>query len=689
MMEDAPTPDAGMNPARRRACWVRPVAAAALAVFGLLTGGLAVASATAADYASAPRFSSFVASPASDQAAFLMRMDNGRVAAAVIDLADPKKLRVVASYRDADVTRVAWVNDRRLIYEAYEPGPVIDRDGAGTFAVDVAGGEPELLINWQADNETTGTRLKRRLLNLGWFFYRTLDDGSDDVLVVRRDLDPAGWSKARTIARLNTRTGAVRLLAADKDVPRRIEAWRFDPKGELRVVQTNEGETTALHWRSPAPGADAEPTWMKLEEHPRFSEQGMEPLYIESDGTAIVATARNRDTTALYAYDPVKRQLATEPLAAVDGFDVHGPLQVDRQAGRVVGVTVALDRAVTAWFDARLAGIQATVDAALPPGRTNVLECGRCLSARYFVVRSFSDRQPGQYFIYDHERRALTKLGDTRPWLPEASQGRRSFHRVPARDGLPLPVVVTHPPDAGDTPLPAVVLVHGGPWVRGADLGWDAEAQFLASRGYRVIEVDFRGSTGLGSRHFKAGWKQWGQAMQDDLVDALDWAIGRQWVDRERTCIYGGSYGGYAALMGPVSHPGRFRCAVSFAGVTDLSLMFNDGWSDITDDTRKHGYPVLIGDPARDAELLRRHSPVNRVRDMKAPVLLVHGLVDRRVTIENADRFEKAAREAGVDLERVDYPHVAHGFHDRTQLADFLDRLGRFVDKHLKPAPAR
>ena len=178
-----------------------------------------------------------------------------------------------------------------------------------------------------------------------------------------------------------------------------------------------------------------------------------------------------------------------------------------------------------------------------------------------------------------------------------------------ARDGLPIPVYVTHP--KGSTPkepLPAVVLVHGGPWVRGSDRRWEAEAQFLASRGYRVLQPEFRGSEGYGFAHFRAGWQQWGLTMQDDLADAVQWAAAQGLVDPARVCIVGASYGGYAALMAPVRHPDRWRCAASFAGVTDIDLMFSSERSDVSERSKRYGYASLIGDPKADAAKLRQNS---------------------------------------------------------------------------------
>ena len=246
-------------------------------------------------------------------------------------------------------------------------------------------------------------------------------------------------------------------------------------------------------------------------------------------------------------------------------------------------------------------------------------------------------------------------------------------------------MVVTHP--AGSTEqqaLPTVVLVHGGPWVRGSSLAWDEEAQFLASRGYRVLQPEFRGSSGFGNRLWSAGMKQWGLAMQDDLQDVAQWAVKQGLSDGNRQCLVGASYGGYAALMGPVRHPGQWRCVASFAGVTDIDLMYT-AHSDFTVNWRSYGMPDMVGDRAKDAAQLKATSPLQRVSEIKVPVLMAYGWEDQRVPRAHAEKFISAAKDAKVDIEVVSYPHEGHGFGDEKNEADYYNRLAAFLARHLKP----
>lgn len=640
----------------------------------------------ARDFVRFPQFDSLKVSPDNEHAAFLTPSASGRRVLAVMALAKPGESRVVAEFRDADIHSLSWVNSRRLVYEAFEAdsGAQVRREGAGTFAVDLDGGRQRQIITWLETTQSLGTRFRAgqgRLLTAGWYLWGSLDGEGDEVLVYRTQRVDMGDTGVRQVARLNTVSGELTTLNSNE--PPFASGWLLDERGEPRLLITRRDGRQGLYLRE-----RGQTEWKLLEDLPEASDAVVSPLYLEADGTLIVASRRGRNNWAVFTYDTRARSLSTEPLVAVDGFDLGEYLIVDPAQRSAIGLHVPADRMVPVWFDERLAKLQQAVDTALPRGRSNRLVCGTCSQAQRFVVISSDDRQPAEYFVFDAASNALSRVGEARPWQAVADQGWQSFHRVPARDGLSLPVLMTHPAgSAVADKRPAVVLVHGGPWVRGTMLGWGPESHFLASRGYRVIEVDFRGSTGLGWKHYQAGWKQWGQAMQDDLADALAWSVKNQGVDAERVCIMGTSYGGYAALMGPVTHPGLYRCAISYAGVTDLSLMFEADGTDVSQQHRRFSYPLLIGDPKADAEMLRRHSPLHRVADIKVPVLLAQGQLDRRVTRQHAETFVSAARRAGVDVEQVEYPLEAHSWFVDDNRVDFLQRVEALLERTLKAKP--
>jgi dipeptidyl aminopeptidase/acylaminoacyl peptidase len=220
--------------------------------------------------------------------------------------------------------------------------------------------------------------------------------------------------------------------------------------------------------------------------------------------------------------------------------------------------------------------------------------------------------------------------------------------------------------------------VHGATWA------WSAEAAYLASLGYAVLEPAFRGSSGWGGKLYRAGWKQWGRAMQDDLDDGMDWLAGRGIVDPKRACIMGGSYGGYAVMMGLARNPDRWRCGINFVGITDINLMFDITWSDLAySDFIRYTAKDTIGDPDTEAAALKAVSPLENAAKIKAPVLMVYGGQDRRVPVVFGERMRDALRTQGTAVEWHVYPDEAHGFLLEKNRFDFYARVAAFLDRHL------
>lgn len=646
------------------------LARVALLVLAWAAGFAHAAPPPAEHYSRRPAIHKVAISPSGKRLALIVTHDEGLRRLAVMDLAPIGKLRVIAGVRDGDITSVRWVHDERLVYEAFRRSTEIGDYDAGTFAVNHDGGGDVQLISWKPES-STGTTIASKVLPYGWYLDSTVNDGSDDVLLYRVARDVDGDVRQIYLARLDTRTRRLRNLS--EGMPDGTRDVLLDGKGQPRLAVTRKGGQRVVHWRAQAGGE-----WQVVKEYDPLREE-FEPLHIREDGSLLVQ-ARLDDVSALYRFDPASRKLDPEPVVRLKDYDLDPVLEIDSRTRRLMGFHFVADRPLSHWFDPKLQNLQKAIDEVMPAGRSNRLYCGECESTQFFVIRSSSDQQPAEYHLFDRKNLTLQTLGSARPWLDEAAQGRRSFHRYEARDGLRVPMVVTHPAGAAaDKPLPTVVLVHGGPFTRGGDLTWDDEAQFLASRGYRVLQPEFRGSTGFGGRHHVAGWKQWGRGMLNDMADAVQWAAKQGMVDAKRVCIVGSSYGGYAALMSPVAHPGVYRCAASYAGVTDLKLLLSFGWSDFTADSLSYHFPSMVGDPGTEADRLAAESPVNRVAELKVPVLLAHGALDRRVPIEHSYRFAKAAKAAGVKLETEYYADEAHGFNHEANRLAYLKRLDAFL----------
>jgi acetyl esterase/lipase len=481
---------------------------------------------------------------------------------------------------------------------------------------------------------------------------------------------------------LDTRTGRTR--SPGVGAPPHTVGWVTDSRGELRVALTRHQGRAAAFWRGP--GQD---DWQPL-----FESSALQAPFgihaVDTAGQLFVTHAKGKSgETVLSRYDFDRRAPAPDPMVVTPGFNFQGMVLADAD-GAALGVRVVTDGESTVWFDPALKVLQQEADERFP-GRINRISCRRCgqpdMTA---LVRSFSDRDPGQFWVYQAQppdgEKTWRGVGRARDDIQPSEMARMDFHRIQARDGRDLPVWVTKSADA-KVALPAVVLVHGGPWVRGNAWGWHAQAQFLASRGYAVIEPEFRGSTGYGQAHFRAGFKQWGRAMQNDVADALKWAQA-QGIASDKACIVGASYGGYSALMGLVNDPALYRCGVAAMAVTDLELLLNGSWwvdDDTSGEARKYRLPEMIGDPVKDAEMIAATSPVKQAARIKAPVLLAFGEDDRRVPLAHGKRMRDALREAGNEPVWVTYPGEGHGFGIVKNRVDFAERMAAFLATHLQP----
>lgn len=653
------------------ACW------AVRAADGPTQAAVPVADFFAVEKMSQPRLS-----PSGRHLAVHVGSPGGRRRLAVINVEPPRQPRIVAGFDDADVGAFAWVDDDRLVFSVDDhQAAFADRLGPGLYAVDQDGRNHRTLIRrtWEFIGElrATGTRElqgNHRLLQV-------LTDGSGDVIVGQWKFDARGEFSDIAPLRLNTRSGQASPVLTD--APRRAARWWFDGSGQPRMLQADDGGQTETHWR-PAPGAP----WQLVERRSTFEPGARAVLdaIAGRDGAVYIEAGRDdADTTALFRADPATGQPAAQPMVSIDGFDFAGHLLFDGRENRLIGVRYASDARATAWLSDDMKTVQARVDKKLP-GLVNLIDPAACGCSRWMVVTSYADRQPEVYWLYDRDADALDLVGRARPQIDAQRMARRDFLRVRARDGLEIPLHVTRP--AGRGPWPAVVLVHGGPHVRGGDWRWDADSQFLASRGYLVLEPEFRGSTGYGGRLFRAGWKQWGLKSQDDMADAARWAVARGDADPARICIAGGSYGGYATLMGLIRDPDLYRCGLAWAAVTDIGLMYDIAWSDLPELWRRHGMPVLIGDRVRDAEQLAATSPLQQAQRLKRPLLLAIGGQDRRVPPPHGLRLRDALRGHANPPEWVAYPDEGHGFYKPENLQDFWMRAERFLDRHIGPGAA-
>ena len=624
-------------------------------------------------------------SPAGDKIALLIPSPDGRMTLAVADTTSPTRFTAIAHFGDADIARFGWINKDRLWFDATDhQAPAGDQLGNGLFAVNADGsGFAKLIARKREDRANNSQR--GVLQGDRHRFVQVAGDGSDDVLVQHYEQVGGDAPPDTKLLRLNTKTREARNITP-LGAPDGVATWIVDQDGLPRVAVAGSHKTEqSVYWRNPANNA-----WLKLASFDSVDPApgSYLPLAVDFDGkmfvTAINPASGSAKTSALYRMGPQDGKLPAEPVLSLKGYDFDGDILFDAASRKTSGVFYRSDAKGAAWFDPALRADQEAIDKQLD-GTVNVFDCApSCSSARHLIVTSYSDRQSPVYFLYERATRKLQLLASSRPWLDSAKMAEQDFVRVKARDGLEIPVLVTRPQGKG--PWPTVVLVHGGPYMRGEEWGFSSDTQFLASRGYLVIQPEFRGSQGYGDALFRAGWRQWGLAMQDDVTDATRWAIAQGMADPKRIAIAGASYGGYAAMMGLIKEPALYRAGINWVGVTDIDLMYDIGWGDLMGSKwMRYGMPKLIGDQRRDAEQFRTTSPLQQAASVRQPVLMAYGELDYRVPLPHGTKLRDALTRSGnKDVEWVEYEGEGHGWVLLKNQVDFWSRVETFLGRNLK-----
>ncbi len=335
------------------------------------------------------------------------------------------------------------------------------------------------------------------------------------------------------------------------------------------------------------------------------------------------------------------------------------------------------DRPRIAWLDPEMKKIQAGLDKAVLDATNRVFS--RSADGQRMLVVSSSANRPPEYMLYDRASRALDLAVIPYPKMQDKQLAPMRAITYRARDGMEVPAYLTLPVGKPEKNLPLIVMPHGGPFVRDS-WGYDPWVQFLAAKGYAVLQPNYRGSTGYGVAYVKAGYGQWGRAMQDDIDDGAKWLAAQGIVDAKRVCIMGASFGGYAALWASVKSPDLYRCAISFAGISDVGAMLRYDRKSFAADKYFRGWRSKVqGEKDFD---LKNVSPLFAPQKLAMPLLIAHGSDDDNVPMSQSAKFHQALLQAGKAHDYVIYKDEGHGLEKDANETDFLERVGAFLDKH-------
>jgi dipeptidyl aminopeptidase/acylaminoacyl peptidase len=513
----------------------------------------------------------------------------------------------------------------------------------------------------------------------------------DPVSLARRDLTPFEGIHATIIGTSKRRPSEV-LVGINADNPQLHDVYRLDlESGALVKEIANPGYAGWLADEdlvvrcaiAPVPDGSfnvlvrdtAQGPFRPLLTIPAEDATSTDVVSFSGDGRSLLMiSAAGSDTGRLTRVDLATGEEVT--LAADPEADVAGAL-LDPDTRDPLIVMILKDRMEYVVLDPSVEEDLKAVRA-LHPGDPSF--SGRNDADTTWLIAFTVDAGSVTYFLYDRVSKTGTPLFSARPALEGYELAAMEPFSFPARDGLVIHGYVTFPPGLGRSGLPAVVNVHGGPQVRDT-WGYHPEAQWLANRGYLCVQVNYRGSTGYGKSFIAAGDREWGGKMHDDLVDAVGYIVAQGWADRSRVAIYGGSYGGYAALVGAAFTPDVFRCAVDIVGPSNLKTLLETVppyWAPMIAQLYRR-----VGNPETDAEFLWSRSPLSRAHDIRIPLLIAQGANDPRVKQAESEQIVAALTEAGIDHEYLLFPDEGHGFAKPANRIKFYTAAERFLAKYL------
>ncbi|HQA34335.1 MAG TPA: S9 family peptidase [Casimicrobium huifangae] len=493
-----------------------------------------------------------------------------------------------------------------------------------------------------------------------------LPDDDDHILVTHNKRD----KRLFDVYRINIKTGAETLVAQN---PGNITAWNTDHAGKVRAAGATDGVNKTLLYRE----TEAEPFKPLLTTN--FREAVDIVGWTPDSKLMYVASNRGRDKAALFEFDP---KTAKEGKLIYENPNVDVDSLGWSRARKVITQTmVNFEKAEPVFFDKESERVYKALKAKLPGYQIGVQSMTK--DENLLIVAASNDRTPGTRYVYDVKADKLTKLAEINPALAEADMAEVKPISYTARDGLTIRGYLTLPKGVPAKNLPVIVNPHGGPWYRDS-WGYNGEIQFLANRGYAVLQMNFRGSVGYGRKFWEASFKQWGLAMQDDITDGVNWLIKEGIADPKRIAIYGASYGGYATLMGVTKTPDLYAAAVDYVGVSNMFTFMKSippYWKPFLEMMTE-----MVGDAEKDKAQLTTTSPALNAERIKTPLFIAQGAKDPRVVKAESDQMVEALKKRGVAVEYMVKDNEGHGFRLQENQFEFYEAMEKFLGKHLKAA---
>ena len=595
------------------------------------------------DFFRNPQKTSYKLSPDGSHLAFLQPWQS-RMNIHVQKIGHKKAARITESTA-RDITAYMWGTNNRIVFAQDKGGD----ENWQIFAVNIDGSNAKEL--------TPFAGVRAGLVD-------ELENDEEHMLISMNKRDRQIFD----VYKININNGAMKMIARN---PGNITGWQTDWKGRLRIAHSSDGVNQSILYR------ESEDDEFKMVITTNFKES-LIPLYFAFDDHESVYALSNlgRDKTAVVKYNLAQKK-------EIDVIYQHpevdaSNLLVSKKRRLITGVTYTTDKLRCQFFNESRKNLQKVLNKKLPGVEAVVVSMNKAEDK--VLVRTYSDKTRGAYYFFDINTKELKKLVELSPWLNAENMAEMKHIRYQSRDGLTINGYLTLPKGVEAKNLPAVINPHGGPWYRDR-WGFNPEVQFLANRGYAVLQMNFRGSSGYGRRFRELGYKQWGRSMQDDITDGVRWLIQEGIADSAKIGIYGSSYGGYAVLAGLTKTPELYACGIDYVGISNL-FTFMQSIPPYWEPMRQMLYE-MIGHPEKDKELLKAVSPVFHADKITAPLFIAQGANDNRVKKNESDQMAAALKQRGIDVEYTVKEDEGHGFQNEENRFEFYNAVEKFLGVHL------
>lgn len=583
----------------------------------------------------------------------------GHTALVLLPVADMKAGRVIRPNKVDDVTGFRWISPTRVIFTLGMPRGGYDEPlpTGQLLAIDADGGNMKVLGFAR--------------------FIATIPRDPDEILVgslkagtVRDDaVDKLAYYHPWVVSEMDVHSGRMTSITT---APGNISEFIADHQGRVRYAIGEDVDGKKRVFQHP-PGSTGWNEMQKAEQDHSY------PLAFNNDDSMVYFSCpADGGGFAICSNDPANftsKTVWSNPTIQPTGL-MRG------MAGDIIGVEFTDGRPAAALFDSDSADAKTLVMLMRQFPGESVRFVSGTQNGQRSIVYVYADADPGTFYLYDRQANKLTPLLPRAPWIDPTQMAGKQPIEFAARDGLKLRGYVSFPPGKeGAKHLPMVVYVHGGPFGIYDTWDFDPLVQAMATRGYVVLQVNFRGSGGRGEKFMTAGYREWGGKMQDDVTDATHWAIAQGIADPRRICIFGASYGGYAALEGAVKEPDLYQCAIGYVGVYDLALMSYRG--DVPQSV--NGEKFLEKTLGTDTNALAKRSPINQLGQLKAKVMLVVGGKDKRVPPIQGENLHAALQKRNIPHEWLYKPDEMHGFYDEANNTELYTKLVQFLDASIGP----